>query len=363
LQTKEDTKNEIPSNNNSMIAIQQRVFSRSQVGLFLINREATNNNLLNDDGKLFNRVMGVDYSLASANNKWSGKFFAHTAISDMDNKKSWSGQALIRFNNRFWNIFTLALFVDDTFDSDLGFIPRKGFIKKSDKITRTFYPKSGAVNSHQIGCYNEFYFTQNLDYKQTDHTIKFEYIVNYKNQSRLEANFFSRYTYLFEDFDPTRSNGGTPLPLGSDYRYNSWAFKYNSTLANLFTWRATVTIGEFYNGQITGFKSRINYRQQPTFNFSMDFDYKHIRLASPYPTAKLLLIGPKLEWTFNKNLFWSNFIQYSNFSNNFGINSRLQWRFAPMSDLFLVYNDGYDAINFYRRFRSINLKLNYWFNI
>ncbi|MBL6607844.1 MAG: hydrolase, partial [Flavobacteriaceae bacterium] len=86
-------------------------------------------------------------------------------------------------------------------------------------------------------------------------------------------------------------------------------------------------------------------------------------LANPYPSAKLFLIAPKLEWTFTKNLFWSNFIQYSNFSDNFGINSRLQWRFAPMSDLFLVYNDGYDSVNFYKRYRSINLKLNYWFNI
>ena len=34
-----------------------------------------------------------------------------------------------------------------------------------------------------------------------------------------------------------------------------------------------------------------------------------------------------------------------------------------MSDLFLVYNDGYDTVNFYRQYRSINLKLNYWFNI
>ncbi len=363
LQTKEDAANGIPSNNNSMLAIQQRVFGRSQVGLFLINRETTDKASLNDDDQAFNRVMGLDYSLASANNKWTGKFFAHSSINDNDSQNRWSGQALMRFNNRFWNIFTLGLFVDDAFNSDLGFIPRKGFIKKADKVTRTFYPKSGSVNTYQIGCYNEFYFTQNLDFKQTDHTIKFEYIVNYKDQSRLEANYFSRYVYLFDDFDPTRSDGGTPLPMGSDYRYNSWALEYRSTLANLFTWGATATVGEFYNGRITGLKGRINFRQQPSFNLSVDFDYNDIRLASPYPSAKLFLVAPKLEWTFTKNLFWSNFIQYSNFSDNFGINSRLQWRFAPMSDLFLVYNDGYDAVNFYRRYRSINLKLNYWFNI
>ena len=29
-----------------------------------------------------------------------------------------------------------------------------------------------------------------------------------------------------------------------------------------------------------------------------------------------------------------NYLQYSNVSKNFGINSRLQWRFAPLSDLY-----------------------------
>jgi hypothetical protein len=172
-----------------------------------------------------------------------------------------------------------------------------------------------------------------------------------------------RYVYLFDDFDPTRNDDALALPMGSEYNYNSWGLEYNSQPAGIFTWGATATAGEFFNGKRFGLRGRINYRTQPTFNMSIDFDYNDIRLANPYPSAKLFLIAPKLEWTFTKNLFWSNFIQYSNFSDNFGINSRLQWRFAPMSDLFLVYNDGYDSVNFYKRYRSINLKLNYWFNI
>jgi len=363
LQTRSDQANGIPSNNNSMLALQQRVFGRSQIGLFMINRQATGNDVLPESNTDYNRVIGLDYSLASSDNKWTGKFFAHKSLSDGDTTGNWSGQALMRFNTRFWNIFSLALFVDQEFESDLGFIPRSGFIKKADKITRTFYPKTGSINSHQLGCYNEFYFTQDLDYKQTDHAIKFEYVLNYKNQSRLEFNYFSRYTYLFSDFDPTRSDDGLALPAGSDYRYNSWGIRYRAPLANIFTYNVETSFGDYFNGTRTGIKGDLNFRQQPTFNMSVRFDYNDIRLGGPYPSAKLLLIGPKLEWTFTKNLFWSNFIQYSNFSDNFGVNSRLQWRFAPMSDLFLVYNDGYDSVNFYRRYRTINLKLNYWFNI
>jgi len=93
------------------------------------------------------------------------------------------------------------------------------------------------------------------------------------------------------------------------------------------------------------------------------WDYNKITLPNPYPTANLLLISPKIQVTLNRNLFWSTLIQYSNQVDDFGINSRLQWRFAPLSDLYLVYNDSYDTEQFSPVFRSINLKLTYWINL
>ena len=38
--TEEDIKNEIPSNNNTVFAIQRKVFSRSNISLLMINRES-----------------------------------------------------------------------------------------------------------------------------------------------------------------------------------------------------------------------------------------------------------------------------------------------------------------------------------
>jgi len=93
------------------------------------------------------------------------------------------------------------------------------------------------------------------------------------------------------------------------------------------------------------------------------WDFNSIELSNPYPSADLFLISPKFELTLNKKLFWSTLIQYSNQTNNFGINSRVQWRFAPLSDLYLVYNDNYFTEDFGPVFRSINLKLTYWLNL
>ena len=88
-----------------------------------------------------------------------------------------------------------------------------------------------------------------------------------------------------------------------------------------------------------------------------------VRLPDPYPSADLILISPKIELTLNKKLFWSTLVQYSNQTDNLGINSRLQWRFAPLSDLFLVYNDNYYTREFGPVYRSINLKVTYWLSL
>ena len=91
--------------------------------------------------------------------------------------------------------------------------------------------------------------------------------------------------------------------------------------------------------------------------------YNSIKLPEPYESEDILLFSPRINITFNKSIFWSTLIQYGNQLDNLGFNSRLQWRFAPLSDLFLVYNDNYFVNSFMPRSRSINLKLTYWLNI
>jgi hypothetical protein len=75
----------------------------------------------------------------------------------------------------------------------------------------------------------------------------------------------------------------------------------------------------------------------------------------------LLAITPRLELFFNKNLNWTTFLQYNTQADNFNINSRLQWRYRPMSDLFLVYTDNYTVNIWGVKNRAIVAKLNYWF--
>ncbi|MEM8970052.1 MAG: hypothetical protein AAGE93_26785, partial [Bacteroidota bacterium] len=65
------------------------------------------------------------------------------------------------------------------------------------------------------------------------------------------------------------------------------------------------------------------------------------------------------------------FVQYNSQFDNVNINTRFQWRFKPVSDLFIVYTDNYTAYGESRFFpdtyekknRGLVVKLTYWLNL
>jgi hypothetical protein len=363
MQTAEDVANEIPTTNNSVLTVQQKMFSRSNLSVMFINKQATKDYDFLENTKRFNRVIGIDYNLASADNTWVGKYFLHKSFSpDVDNKDMSAG-ASTSYNSRNWNFRAGAVFVGENYRTDLGFLRRTDVFKISPRIERVFWPKQGQVQKHSFSFTPFYLWRPEQNWENSDYTIVSSWNADFQNTSRVQLEMFNRFTRLYDAFDPTGSDDGTPLPEG-DYYYTSYEASFNSDQRKQFSYNIGPSIGKFYNGEKYSLQTQLTWRLQPFFSGSIQINYDDIRLPDPYPDAKIWLIGPKLDVTFNKNLFWATFIQYSTQSENFSVNTRMQWRFAPLSDLFVVYNDNYFTDNvFAPRVRSFNVKLTYWLNI
>lgn len=363
IQNQEDLSNDIASNNNTMFALQRKVFKQSQIGAFLVNRESFKDYEFLEKEDRYNRVIGLDYNLNSSDNKWTGKFYTHKSFQPDDNEGNLSSGASVVYNTRTWRFSSKWVYVDEDFRSDLGFIPRTGIIKTGISGTRIFYPKKGKINTHSIQLSNYSWQQKSLDYKKTDHNRRIEYTIESKKMDRLGFSIRNQFVYLSSPFDPTRSENGIPLPSDIAYDFNEWSVEYQSNVARLFNFSSELSYGSFFNGTRFSYQGTTQFRIQPKVSMTLLWDYNQIRLPDPYPSANIILVSPKLELTLNKKLFWSTLVQYSNQTDNLGINSRLQWRFAPLSDLYLVYNDNYYTREFGPVFRSINLKLTYWLNL
>lgn len=363
IQTEEDISNEIASNNNSVLAIQKKMFSRSNLSFIFVNRETFKDYDFVEETERYNRVVGLDYNLASADNTWTGKFYFHKSFAhEIGDDDSSTGMDL-RYNSRNINFGVRGNYIGNDFRSDLGFIRRTDIIAARPFMEYNFWPKKGKLNTHGFRFSPNFIWRPTLDYQNTDYTIFSSWSAQFKEQQEVSVRMFNRYTFLTDSFDPTRTDGALELPGDADYYYTAFELQFRSDRRKVFSYSIEPQYGDFYNGKRFSLEGDMSLRLQPKVSLSLNINYDKITLPEPYPSADLWLISPRINVTFSKSIFWSTLVQYSNQRDNLGFNSRLQWRFAPLSDLFIVYNDNYFVNTFMPRSRSINLKFTYWLNI
>ncbi|MFT7382335.1 MAG: hypothetical protein ACI9Z3_002229, partial [Roseivirga sp.] len=359
----------LPSYNYSMLTLQQKVFARSNVSFLMVNKQTFENESNYDVANYneWNRTVGVDYNLASADNIWNGKVFYHQSIDEIQPDDAYStGFELSYGVPKFTaNIFTQA--VGENYNPEVGFVRRTDIRQMSSTSRYSFFPQSGGIQRHGPGF--DFDMVGNSEYGLLDWDINLLYDVFWKSSARFSFRLRQQYTYLFNGFDPSGS-GGLRLPSDTDYTTYLVIASYTSDQRKKFFYELSTRSGEYFNGSRINFEGTFTYRYQPLGFTSIDFAYNRIRLPDPYSSANLILVGPRFDFTFTKKLFWTTFVQYNSQIDNLNINSRLQWRFAPVSDFFLVYTDNYLAtdeggfINIGQsKVRAIVFKMTYWLNL
>jgi len=364
MQTQEDRANGISANNNTVLSLQQKMFSRSYLGLIFVNRQQTGDELEDNEQVHFNRVIGLDYTLASKDNKWTGRSYIHQSFLPEKTTDGYSAGFRLNYNARK-NIIRYGLNrIGEGYQSDLGFLRRKGIQKHFLRYGHRLWIDSKTIRSLELS-QSIFYIDRpKSNGLVTDRSLSSRAEINFSDQSRFQVEFSRNYTYLIDEFDPLRVDNAVVLEANTGYTYSDFEISYRSNFSKKINYRFQTSFGEFYNGTKFSIRSEVAIRLQPRFNGSIEINYDKIDFPAPYTSGELWLIGPKIDYTFSKSIFWNTFIQYSSQSETLGINSRLQWRFAPLSDFYIVYNDNYFATTtFVPRVRSLTFKLTYWLNL
>ena len=362
MQTATDDEAGISGKNFSVVALQKKIFTRSNIGIIFVDKESL---ALDEYQSLFNpndynRLLGVDYNLNSADGKWTGKVFYHRTFESKETVKPYSFNAYLLYNDIHWAWSFSYRDVGEDFNPEVGYLPRSNYKRFNPDIAYLFYPNSNLINRH--GPKIEYEGLWNETIGTTDRDINLSYNIQFNSFSTITVTQKNRYVYLFQDFDPTRT-GGEKLEAGTDYKTKTLQVEYSSNPRNLFLIKLEAEAGQYYTGDFQRVVSEMGLRIGNKANISMNFNYARIRLPEPQNDADLVLVGPRIDLTFTKKLFWTTFIQYNNQIDNLNINTRLQWRFAPVSDFFLVYTDNYFPDTFAPKQRSLVFKLNYWLNL
>lgn len=362
-----------PGQNFSALVLQQKVFSRSNISMMLLNKQSLNyDEIINKGYNQYNRNFGFEYNLASASNLWTGKAMYLKSYSP--NTKGDDFVSAFNVYHNGLNFFGSIQYeyVGSNYNPEIGYVPRVGYHKIAMPLQYNFYPKQkeSIVQYHAPAFTSNTYW--NTEKVLTDFQRQYYYLVTMKDRSSLTAYYETNYIKLPRPFDPTNKGSDDKLAVGSEHRFSSFNLNYLSTPRKRYTFGFTGSYGSYFgDGKLLSISSDFGYRFQPYVSLSANINYVDISdvkipvkdQADKIVKSNFWLVSPKIDITFTNKLFWTTFIQYNEQVQNVNINSRVQWRYKPASDIFLVYTDNYIPGSLNIKNRAIVLKFTYWWNL
>lgn len=359
--------------NFTAASITQKVSKRSTIKAYFLNKE----NFISDSLKTanpiskFGRNAGIEFNCLNEKGTWNEWVGLHHSFKPTITANDNYLDAGFAYNGRNFSTVTDIGNVGTNFYTDMGYVQRinnydavrdttirVGFKQIYEQIGYKLFPKKGNIITHNIQYSTLLDF--NPDNSMNERFQELDYNISFKNTSQL---------FLFANSDdinllfPISFTSGVPLPA-AHYSYNTYGVGYNSDFRKKLSYVIKLTSGGFYNGTYNGISTTITVRKQPHLNLFLQAEIDKLNFPNPYGNNALLLISPKVEINFTTNLFWTTFLQYNTQANNFNINSRFQYRFKPMSDIYVVYTDNYFTAPFLvNRNKAFVVKMNYWLNL
>ena len=358
--------------NNTAISVKKQ-FGRSFVQGMFLNRQAFDGteSVQGDYG----RNTSLEAAYISEDGQYTTWLGLHHSFKEGFTEKTGHYNAGFSYSDSRWEFVSDWLMMQDNYFADMGFINRvnnydaardttirQGYNRTFNELEFNIRPVNGAVGSHSISALT--FLAWNPDWSFNESILGLGYNMRLKSGHRFGLDFTNRQVQLLYPFSFT--GNGDPLPADR-YSFSNAELSYRSDDRKPLSLRLSASTGDFYNGSLTQFESEVNYRVQPWGNFSVGYQFNDLKFPNPYGNEQITAWLSKVEIGFSRNLLWTTLFQFVDQSDFMGINSRLQWRFAPMSDLFLVYVDNYDVLNLdvgtsiQNNNRALILKVNYWY--
>lgn len=386
MQTKESRRLGLPKQNYTVATLMRNFGHQSSVAITYVDKSSRGLSSIADSMKYFNsdvfrrravngdtipyfsdfsRSLGVDLEMLSKDNKWYGGSYYAISQNPFVSGNNHTGGVFGRFNNRPFDIFLGGSFLGKNYNSEAGFVPAHGVYPGQwslfSSVNYKMYPKDNGIAV--MGPVSQVNIAHTPDGVLTDQNYEAGYSIDFKNSMSFQAVWQYNYLRLTNEFNPINSERYVTFKENEVYDWHALNVSFQSNQRALFSFASEITVGEYFNGKALNVRGRMSYRYQPYGSLALRFDYNDVRLASGYGNEKLFVVGPNFDLTFTNSLFLTTFVQFNNVADNVNLNARLQWRYKPASDFFIVYTENYLPQNLASKNRALVFKFTYWLNM
>ncbi|MFD2569282.1 DUF5916 domain-containing protein [Spirosoma soli] len=361
----------VPGQNYTAISAYYRLLKRSTLKGYVLSRVAIDpkkeKNVSAVDA--YGRNTGLEFQYINQSGKLSFTPSVHYSAKSGIRTDNWFYNLQGRYRSRNMQLFSDFIRVGTNYYADMGFSTRLetydlkrdttfqvGFSEFYNRFDYFIRPKRSVLNTINFKIWDSHVW--NPDGSQNEIIKEFGTQFDFKNRSYL--NLTVNHSSVNIRY-PFRVTDALMVDKGS-YRFSMLKAEYSSSNIKPIYYTINVGRGGYYGGTIQTVKAGLTYRVQPWGNMGLNTEYN--QLTRYGITETIWLISPKVEINFSTSLFWTTFLQYNTQLNNVNVNSRFQWRYKPMSDVYLVYTDNYFVDPLLKnKNRALVLKFNYWLNL
>ncbi len=385
MRTQETASLGLPDQTYTAVAVQRNFWKQSNVQFTYVEKLSIGDNL-SDSLKYFhpslweeksngattekilnayNRTATIDLDLLSADNSWYGSLYASKSFDAFASNDNITGGGFVQYTRRTLQFFVMQTFLQENYNAEPGFVPSRGVYpgvrNTAMSINRPIYLNSRKVV--KITPQVDFNLSSIPTGTVTDRNTGLGLNVDFLNTASFNLRYNHTFTELTNEFNPIDPDKYTTFKPGEQYTWNNVLVTINSDQRKLMKYSLGTSPGSFYNGTNLYLFGELSYRYQPFGSVSLRLDYYDLKLPDNYGSEQLFIASPRFDLTFTDKIFLTTFIQYNTLADNVNLNARLQWRYKPASDFFLVYTENYLPGSLTSKNYSLVFKFTYWLNL
>jgi len=347
-----------PTTNYSAVRLKRDVFSRSSVGIMLLNMDEKSGD--------YNRSVGFDSNFPVNENFYfyfvgAGTYSPSESGSPNMKRNNFAGNAGFKWESDLWEFGGSYLDIEEQFNPEIGFVLRTDIRRTRGNIEYKPRPE-------QWESIRQFNFRAEGEY-QTDHNglvlnkkVNSEFGISFENTTRADIEITYEHEYLDEEWEIR--DGYILNPNG--YDNTEVQLGYFSDRTKDLSGRFHVSYGKYFGGNKFGSSIDLDFKALNRLTANMEYGYDWLTFSQgEFHTNRL---ATRVVYSFSPDLYVKAFLQWYDDKlelagqNQYSANIIMRYIYRPGSDLFLVFNQesltgpGRDIIEN----RTFMLKLNYF---
>lgn len=330
-----------PAENFTAARLKRNIFGKSDIGVTVLNRQATSG------GGSYNRSWGADANIRLFDVMVINSYVAGSEAPG-NTSDGTAGRVSVAWRDRFWDASTFFKRVDDSFDPGMGFIRRRAM--EHSFATLGIHPRPDIPHIQELNPYVKVDYITNLDRLLETRSLAAGMVVAMQPDGQFDTEVrdqFERVPRPFEIFP------GDTVLAGS-YSWREATAGYTSSGARALSGNVRVTAGDFYNGSRKSIAVGTTWR--PRYDVYVETSLQHNQVSLPQDAFDADVGYVRVRYSWSTALFGSAFVQYNAQSKQLVTNARINLRYAPMSDVFLVYTERRNQGDGITNERSIAIK-------